>query len=310
MECTFGCSGVHMRLSSPFGRLCAAIWMLLWFWPPAVCPAGARVDVVREVKGGSVNWTLGLVQAEGVWTPTDRTEVEAVDRENAFAEAVAVARENLLQAVFSVRMASLRTVGDIAQENEGVAAGIRKMVREAPLARQEFLSDGTVKAIVELELHGGLSQLVLPPDIRQIDAIHAVSEAQPKGNGSAPSGNGAAEDPVFTGLLVDARGLEVRPSMVFRIMDENGQEVYGPAFVSREFAVQKGMAHYVTDPEATERWPWVSERPLLVKGLRKIGPASTDLVISDADAARLQASSEHIAFLRKCRVLVVMDPSP
>jgi hypothetical protein len=272
--------------------------------------AGGHVDVVQKVPGGIVNWTRGIVQAEGLWVPEEKNAQEAADRELAFADAVAAARKHLLQAVFSVRMESLRTVGDIAQDNEVVTTEIRKMVLQAPLTKQEFLSDGTVRATLALELQGGFSQLVLPQDIRQIDTILAVSEEKPKEPETSLPKAGPAGEAAFSGLLVDARGLEIRPSLVFRIMDENGQEVYGPAFVSREHAVQKSMARFVTDPDTARRRAQTLMRPLLVKGLRKTGPASTDIVISDADAARLQESSEHIAFLRKCQVLIVVDPLP
>jgi hypothetical protein len=278
------------------------------FWARA--NADGHVDVVQEVPGGIINWTQGVVEAQGLQTPMGKASGEVPDPEQALTDALAAAQENLLQAVFSVRMESLRTVEDLAQEDEMVGAEIRKMVMQAPLIKQEFLSDGTVRATLALTLQGGFSQLVLPEDIRQIDAIHAVSEEPKKTSEMDPAKADAADETVFTGLMVDARGLEIRPSMVFRIMDENGQEIYGPAFVSREFAVQKSMARFVTDPKTAQRRPQVLMHPLLVKGLRKTGPASTDIVISDADAARLQESSEHIAFLRKCQVLIVMDPLP
>jgi hypothetical protein len=283
---------------------------MLLYGLPFSARADGHVDVVQKVPGGTINWTQGVVEAMGLQAPVGKTSEEVSDPEQALADALAAAREHLLQAVFSVRMESLRTVGDLAQEDEVVGAEIRKMVMQAPLIKQEFLSDGTVRATLALNLQGGFSQLVMPEDIRQIDAILAVSEEPKKTSETGPATADTADETVFTGLLVDARGLEIRPAMVFRIMDENGQEIYGPAFVSREFAVQKSMARFVTDPEAAQRRPQVLLHPLLVKGLRKTGPASTDIVISDADAARLQESSEHIAFLRKCQVLIVMDPLP
>ena len=41
--------------------------------------------------------------------------------------------------------------------------------------------------------------------------------------------------------IIDAKGLNAKPAMSPKVVDENGQEVYGSAYVSREFAVQQGM---------------------------------------------------------------------
>ncbi|NQT10001.1 MAG: hypothetical protein HQ573_02380, partial [Desulfobacteraceae bacterium] len=46
---------------------------------------------------------------------------------------------------------------------------------------------------------------------------------------------------------------------------------------------------------------------LTVKGLRTEGHGRSDIVISNADASRLRSASEHLTFLKKCRVMVVVD---
>ena len=111
---------------------------------------------------------------------------------------------------------------------------------------------------------------------------------------------------VFSGLVVDARGIGVKPAMAPMILDENGQVVYGPAFVSREYAVQNGMSGYVTDIEAAESDTRVGYYPLTVKGLKTEGPGQCDIVISNSDAAKLRKSSENLMFLKECRVVIVL----
>jgi hypothetical protein len=51
----------------------------------------------------------------------------------------------------------------------------------------------------------------------------------------------------------------------------------------------------------------VTNKPLIVKGLRTIGTGSPVIVISNADASKLRSSSEHLSFLKKCRVMIVVD---
>ena len=92
-----------------------------------------------------------------------------------------------------------------------------------------------------------------------------------------------------------------------KIVDEAGQEVYGSAFVSREYAVQQGMSGYGKTLEASKQNQRVADNPLTVRGLRTDGPGRSDIVISNADAAKLKNASEHLSFLKKCRVMIVVD---
>jgi len=122
-----------------------------------------------------------------------------------------------------------------------------------------------------------------------------------------PSGNSVIA--LYTGLVVDARGLGAKAVMALEIFDENGQEVYGPAFVSREFAVQQGISEYVIDLPAAQSSPRVASTPLTVKGLRTEEPGGSNIIISNADASKLKSASEHLSFLKKCRVIIVVDSS-
>ena len=95
--------------------------------------------------------------------------------------------------------------------------------------------------------------------------------------------------------------------MAPKVVDENGQEVYGSAFVSREFAVQQGMSGYAKGLEDAEKNERVTDNPMTVKGLKTEGPGRCDIVISNADAARIRNAAEHLSFMKKCRVMIVVD---
>jgi hypothetical protein len=92
-----------------------------------------------------------------------------------------------------------------------------------------------------------------------------------------------------------------------KVQDENGQEVYGSAFVSREYAVQQGMSGYAKNVDAARTNQRVTDNPLLLKGLRVEGAGQSDIVISNADASMLRSASENLSFMKKCRVMIVVD---
>ena len=165
------------------------------------------------------------------------------------------------------------------------------------------MSDGSVEVYLKMNLRGGFTQLVLPQEIRQIDVIKQI---KPDTNSSADIPNSTSE--AYTGLLVDARAIEVVPALFFKIVDESLQEVFGPAYVSREFVVQQGMAAYYTDMASARSDPRISDHPLTVKALRTDWPSRCDMVISNADASRLQSASEHLQFLKESRVVILLSP--
>jgi hypothetical protein len=95
--------------------------------------------------------------------------------------------------------------------------------------------------------------------------------------------------------------------MAPKILNEEGREVYGSAFVKREYAIRKGMAGYAKDLAAAQADPRVTNNPLTVKGLRASGSSKTDVVISNSDAAAIHSAASNLSFLSICRVMIVVD---
>jgi hypothetical protein len=92
-----------------------------------------------------------------------------------------------------------------------------------------------------------------------------------------------------------------------RIYDEDGKEVYGSANVDREYAVQQGMSGYARDLTAAQSNQRVTANPITVKALRNAGAGRSDVIISNADAQQIRASAENASFMKKCRVMIVLD---
>jgi len=261
---------------------------------PAAGYCDQEQDFIEQVGNGSINWSQGIIQGKGIGAPPEKDYGKPHARPLALRAAKLDALRNILEVVNGVRIDSTTVVRDFAIESDIIMTKVEGMVRGARQVKQEYLSDGTVEIIMAVDMRGGFAQLVLPQDIKQVEPITAMVPAQ-KASG------------VLTGLVVNAKGLNVRPAMAPKILDENGQEVYGSAFVSREYAVQQGMSGYGKNLIEAQRNPRVTDNPLTVKGLRTEGPGRSDIVISNADAARLKNASEHLSFLKKCRVMIVVD---
>ncbi len=264
-------------------------------------------DLVEQMANGDINWTKGVVQAKGIGAPPEKYYGKPQARPMALRAAKLDAMRNLLEATKGVRINSTTLVKDFAITSDIIMSQVEGMVKGAQVVHQEYMSDGTVEVTMQMSLMGGFAQLILPKEIKQVESIRPIPPVHkaPLPKPSAPAPKPVSE--VFTGMVIDARGINARPAMAPKILNENGEEVYGSAYVSREFAVQQGMSGYAKDLTAAQSNPRVTNSPLTVKGLRTEGHGRSDIVISNADASRLRSASEHLAFLKKCRVMIVVD---
>ena len=264
---------------------------------------------------GSINWSEGIMMAVGIGTPPEKYYGKPQARPMALRAAQLDAYRNLLEVTKGVRVDSTTIVKDSMVESDMIRSQVEGMVKGAQIVKKEYLSDGTVEVTLAMSLHGGFAQLILPKDIKQVPEIKTIPQAVPAppeaGEALAPpsreSTTPTAAPAIYTGLVVDASGLNARPAMSPKVFDENEQEVYGSGYVSREFAVQQGMAGYAKDLTAAQSNPRVTNEPFTVKGLRTAGPGQSNVVISNADAAKIRGASENLSFLKKCRVMIVLD---
>ena len=295
----------------------AAALMLVF---PATEGFAAEWHELVETAGinGTINWSEGIITATGIGTPPEKYYGKPQARPMALRAAQLDAFRNLLEATKGVRIDSTTLVRDSMVESDVIRSQVSGMVKGAQAVKKEYLSDGTVEVTLAMSLRGGFAQLILPKDIKQVPEIKTIPSAFPtplegkklRDASVPPLPEPTTSTPapiIYTGLVVDARGLNARPAMSPKIFDENGQEVYGSAYVSREFAVQQGMAGYAKNLTAAQANPRVTNEPFTVKGLRTEGQGQCSFVISNADAAKIRSASENLSFLKKCRVMIVFD---
>ncbi|HAJ27869.1 MAG TPA: hypothetical protein DCG53_11625 [Syntrophus sp. (in: bacteria)] len=255
---------------------------------------------VAEQSGdkGIINYEDGYVEAVGVGAPPERYMGKPNARPMALRAAQVDAYRNLLEIVQGVRIDANTVVKDFMTESDVIRASVEGLVKGSKVMNKEYLSDGTVEVTVRMNLSGRLSQSIMP---KAFDRQPESAPPPPPPAVTAPSGD------IFTGLVIDARTLGARPAMSPKVVDENGKEVYGSMNVDRQYAIQQGMTGYARDLTAAQSNPRVTNNPVSVKGVKADGPGKCDIVISNADAAKIRASGENLSFLKKCRVMIVLD---
>jgi hypothetical protein len=257
---------------------------------------GTIKDVEQSVgSSGKVDWTTGVITAVGIGAPPAQPANAAQARAMAERAAQVVAYRNLLESVKGVRVDSTTTVENFIVTSDVIRTEVNGIIQGAMIMDKKYMSDGSVEVTVGMKLTGALADALLPKTL----------PTPPTGlTGSlAPATPGQ----LYTGLIVDARGLGVRPAMAPKILNEDGKEVYGSAWISRDYAVREGMVGYLKDPVQAQTNPRVTDKPLMVKALKVAGDARVDMVITNADAAMLHNASENLSMLQKCRVIILVD---
>lgn len=274
-------------------RFLAATFFLFLLIPSS----WAQQSLTQVVGSGEIDWSEQVIRATGSGAPNPDAPNIAAARLGAERAAKADALRNILETIKGVRIDSETLVVNAMTQNDVIRTRVQGIVRGARTINTRYLSDGAVEVTVEIRMASPaaptdtLAATVLPPQ-----TLGTQSQNIPK-----------AGNPVYTGVIFDARGLSIRPAMSPKVVDEDGREVYGSAFVSTEWATKFGIVGYAKDLEASKKNDRVAANPLVVKGAKVSGTGGCDLVISNADAQGMRDMSKNLSFLEQCRVLIVVD---
>ena len=169
-----------------------------------------------------------------------------------------------------------------------------------PVGQPKYLSDTSVEMEYSVPM-SGISDIVLPPV-----TVPATTQA-PNNNQPAAAANNTTQTGGVTGIIIDARGLKARPAMAPRILDQNGNAIYGPGKYSRQYAVKNGVAGYSKTLETAQQDQRVVGNPMVVKGVGTSGTNRTDITISNADVSKIDMANRNYKVLNDCRVLILID---
>lgn len=243
--------------------------------------------VIQKVGHGEINWSAKTVTATGSGAANLKDGPVAVARLNAERAAKLDALRNILETLQGVQVDGSRNLGDM-MSNGTIRAKITGQAKRFKIVDQRYYSDGSVDVVVQM-----------PIDNELTSALNVRSKKKSKLNTKGSE--------TFTGLIVNARGLGLTPSIVPRILDEKGKEVYGASVVSDEGMKQGGIASYVQKEEAAKDEGLVGKSPLVLKAIRLDKKSKTDLVITNADAAKLRDKTLNQSFLANGKVVIITD---
>lgn len=196
---------------------------------------------------------------------------------------------------------------------------IRSRLERLPWSGREseprYLSDGTVTVDCEYDLCGAVLRLLMPPTGQGVllgrRACPLCGQEWPS-NVAPPAGTRL--DPyeqqpgiAYTGILIDCKGLGLKPAFFPCVVTEQGEEVIGPGFSTPEKIAATGLFCRFVDRSSALASDRLGPNPLIIRAIGVAGPNQCDPVISRQDASRVHSSKHNLELLEDCRVGLLTD---
>jgi len=108
----------------------------------------------------------------------------------------------------------------------------------------------------------------------------------------------------YTSLIIDTRGLKIKPVLLPAVVNETGLDVYSRNHISGKDAVRHLAVSYTFNEVDAAKHKKAGRHPFYCTALKSI---NGNPVISDDDIKRIYSHKENLVFLKKCRVIFIID---
>ncbi|MBN2159274.1 MAG: hypothetical protein JW807_07750 [Spirochaetes bacterium] len=268
-----------------------------------IITALSMFDVSARVKPGpddSVEWGKGVIVAfgtarvpiSGLGKPVSDEEENAEislnrGRVGAYRKARERAVANLARLVRDIRVDADTTLSDLLDRNEDVQSRIGNIISTRVKVVEYPVDFATSGCRAELKIG---------------DILNAVPYTYPADDFPIRIDNPIATD--YTGLIINAKGLPVRPMILPSVYSEEGLEVYGRFNVDIRQAGKFGIVAYAFSEDDAMKFRAAGAHPYYTVALKEMKGCP---VLSDRDVRKIFSSRSNLEMLKKCRVIFIID---
>jgi hypothetical protein len=277
-------------------------------------PTTRMVGLVEKIGDkGKIDWQYGVIYAKGIGAIPDKEPNKAKAYLKARRYAIMTALENLLMVTDKVRVDATAYAEDFEAKSERIRTEVRGFVKGAEVVHEQKISLNGAPAVevtVAVRMYGeeGLSRIIMPEVAAQPSGAGEPLPVVTKPGMQPAPAPPQVDSNVYTSVIIDTRGLGIRPAMSPKIRRPDGSEVWGTVNASQWFVIEQGIVAYAKTLEEARANRRAGSNPLI---LRAIGYAKTpgrcDPVLSDNDARLLLTANEASGFLNEYRVIFVID---
>ena len=265
-----------------------------FFHVSVVTPSGAE---------GVLDWTQGWVQAKGFAIPPQNARTEAQGKLLARRGAIIDAQRALVEMLEGIYLVGSSTL--LNYEPNDV---VRTEVLTTSLLANAQIVQGSERWTVEdgADWREGYYELMLQYNLCGLVLTTLPYVLPASTAGSLPSS--PASTPAYTGVVIDARGLDITPAAFIGLYGMSGAvyaDTVAPLYVPSASYVLSGTGESV---ELAQDDPRVGEQPLVVRALAT-NELGTGLIIASEDGRLIEqlAAATDVLIRGDGSVLVVAD---
>ncbi len=179
-----------------------------------------------------VDWTNGVVRANGTGLPSPNMP-EVQGKLLAKRAAISDAYRNMAEMVNAIQVTSETMVKNFVMQSDEIHIKVQAFIQGALVVDEKQNDDGSYEVTIEAPIYGvgSLADFLLSDVAKKTDKYNYVTGDE----------TGSEE---FTGLLIDARGVEVKPSLAPAVFNTNAEIVYDASMLDSS-AYSQGVAAFV-----------------------------------------------------------------
>ena len=259
---------------------------------------------LMQAAEAAPQWEQGTITAEGFGTPPAGaygSKASIMARRAAIVDA----QRNLAEQVSGVQVDAETTVENFVISSDLVKTKVSALIKGAMVVEEQMMPDGAYRVVMSMPMYGtqGLASAIMPairdntPPTPPPPVISATITTQIQMGGT------------YTGVIVDAGGMGLKPSFSPVIYDTNGRAIYGVSNINYDQAISQGMVGYSTSVSAAQTLPRVGATPLVIKAVQVRGGNNStnpvNVVVSVDDGDRILAANQQSQMLMNGAVVFV-----
>ena len=259
---------------------------------------------IMQAAEAAAQWEQGAITAEGFGTPpmgTYGSKASIMARRAAIVDA----QRNLAEQVSGVQVDAETTVENFVISSDLVKTKVSALIKGAMVVEEQMMPDGAYRVVMSMPMYGsqGLASAIMPairdntPPTPPPPVISATITTQIQMGGT------------YTGVIVDAGGMGLKPSFSPVIYDTNGRAIYGVSNINYDQAISQGMVGYSSSVSSAQTLPRVGATPLVIKAVQVRGGNNStnpvNVVVSVDDGDRILAANQQSQMLMNGAVVFV-----
>ena len=259
---------------------------------------------IMQAAEAAPQWEQGTITAEGFGTPpmgAYGSKASIMARRAAIVDA----QRNLAEQVSGVQVDAETTVENFVISSDLVKTKVSALIKGAVVVEEQMMPDGAYRVVMSMPMYGsqGLASAIMPairdntPPTPPPPVISATITTQIQMGGT------------YTGVIIDAGGMGLKPSFSPVIYDTNGRAIYGVSNINYDQAISQGMVGYSSSVSSAQTLPRVGATPLVIKAVQVRGGNNStnpvNVVVSVDDGDRILAANQQSQMLMNGAVVFV-----